>query len=144
MNQAEYRKSQDCLPGHCDKDDTVSADLTPLLGTWINTNEATRGITSAVLTRNCGHLTLRVFGAAEPQAQDWGEVRVNELFADGIRSYSAISFIARYDFGFLETELQANLSKGLLIMTSLNTFKDGSARSDYFSREYFYKEPASV
>jgi hypothetical protein len=117
-------------------------DVALLLGTWINTNAATAGIIKAVVMRDNCDLSLRVFGAGEPEPYDWGEVTIKAVFADAICSGSAISFTAEYDFGFLETELQTNLSKGLLIITSLNSFKDGSVRSDYFAREYFYKKTA--
>ena len=141
--QANYAKLQDRLPVDGIAGGSEPAELEPLLGTWKNTNKATGGITTAVLTRNDGHITLRVFGAGDPEPHDWGETKVNAFFADGIDSRRAISFTADYDFEFLQTELQTNLSKGLLIITSLNKFKDGGARSSYFSREYFYQEPES-
>ncbi|MEO8499066.1 MAG: hypothetical protein ABI614_28715, partial [Planctomycetota bacterium] len=77
------------------------------------------------------------------EPHDWGEVKVIAQFADGLSSRRAIAFTAEYEFGFLRTELQANIAKGLLIITSLNAFSDGSPRSNYFSREYFYKQPGS-
>jgi hypothetical protein len=54
-----------------------------------------------------------------------------------------MAFRATYDFGFLETRLEANLSLGLLVIANLNTFRDDSGRSNYFSREFFYKSDAS-
>ncbi len=142
MKPTNYAKLQDRPQPGSETGRSEPADAAPLLGTWINTNVATTGITKAVVTPVNGDLTLRVFGAGEPEQHDWGEAKVKTVFADSIGSERAISFTAEYDFGFLETELQTNLAKGLLIITSLNTFKDGSSRSDYFSREYFYKQPA--
>jgi hypothetical protein len=49
-------------------------------------------------------------------------------------------FLARYDFGFSELSLAANEAKDLLIIASFSTFRDGSARSSYFTREFFYRE----
>lgn len=143
MTKANFAKSQDQLSGQSHSDGSEPIDPTALLGTWINTNKATQGITMAVITRRDDDLHLRVFGAADPEPHDWGEVAVKALFSDGIVSGRVISFVAEYTFDFMETELQTNLSKGLLIVTSLNAFKDGSGRSDYFSREYFYKDPRS-
>ncbi|MEO8496297.1 MAG: hypothetical protein ABI614_14600, partial [Planctomycetota bacterium] len=97
----DYAKLQDRLPAPGDSDDGEPTDSTPLLGTWINTNEATRGITQAVLTRNDHDLSLRVFGAADPEPHDWGEVKVIAQFADGLGSRRAIAFTAEYEFGFL-------------------------------------------
>ena len=139
MNLTNYAKLQDRLRAGITSGRNEPADLTPLLGTWINTNVATAGITKAVVTSDQSELSLRVFGAGEPEP--WDAVKVKAVFADSIGSENVISFTAEYDFDFLETEIQANLAKGLLIITSLNTFKDGSSRSDYFSREYFFRKP---
>ena len=68
---------------------------------------------------------------------------VDDLFADELDSRTAISFTAEYDFDFQHTELQTNLNLGLMIVTSLNTFKDNIAKSNCFSREYFYQKPIS-
>jgi hypothetical protein len=48
-------------------------------------------------------------------------------------------FFAVYDFDFMRMFLAANMNKGLLIIASYNTFRDGSGRSNYFSREFFYR-----
>ena len=51
-------------------------------------------------------------------------------------------FLAVYDFDFMQMSLAANMNKGLLIIASYNTFRDGSGRSNYFSREFFYRAEA--
>ena len=48
--------------------------------------------------------------------------------------------MARYDFGFAEVTLAANENKGLIIIASYHRFRDGSARSNYFIREFFYRQ----
>lgn len=144
MKATNYAKLQDRPRSGSESGGSEPLDVRPLLGTWINTNTATAGIAKAVVAQENGDLHLRVFGAGELELYDWGAVPVKSVCAEGICSRRAISFTAEYDFGFLETELQTNLSKGLLIITTLNTFKDGSGRSNYFSREYFYLEPAAV
>ncbi len=118
----------------------VTLDTRALLGRWVNTHKSTQNITEVILMRRDKALYLRVVSVAEPR--DWGEIRVQNLFADAGQSHCAISFTARYDFDFLQTELQANVNSGLLIITSLNRFKDKRNKSDYFCREYFYREPA--
>lgn len=141
MEAKNYAKLQDrrcATRGGNHENDPV--DLDPLSGTWVNTNVQSTGITKAVVNQDGGELSLRVFGASDGEPCDWGEVDVTSTFAESINSGRAISFIASYDFGFLKTELQANIAKGLLIITSLNRFKDDSARSDFFAREFFYRE----
>ena len=141
MITTNYAKVQDRPQSLGKAGHSEPADIASLLGTWINTNAATTGISKVIVTHDGSELWLRVFGASETESCDWGEVKVKTLHSDSIESPNAIAFTAEYDFGFLETELQTNVSKGLLIIASLNTFKDGSARSNFFAREYFYKQP---
>jgi hypothetical protein len=50
-----------------------------------------------------------------------------------------MSFQAVYDFGFLESYLQANVKHGTLVIATCNRFRDGSGRSNYYTREFFYQ-----
>ena len=118
-------------------------DPAPLLGEWVNTNTATRGIEKVIINRTGDGVFIRVFGAWSPSSCDWGEARADVLYSTGVQSSDVMAFSAMYDFGFLETRLEANLSLGLLVIANLNTFKDGSDRSNYFSREFFYHSKAS-
>jgi hypothetical protein len=113
-------------------------DLRPLTGDWTNTNPASRGIVRLVVSENGGGLRVRVFGAGTPAPIDWGEVPASVLYADGLRSRKGHAFLASFDFGFAESHLQCNLSQGLLIVAAFNVFKDGSGRSNYFSREFYH------
>lgn len=115
-----------------------SLDLRPLTGIWTNTNPASRGIVRLEVTERDGGLRVRVFGAGSPAPTDWGEAPASVLYSDGLRSRKGHAFLASFDFGFLESHLQCNLSQGLLIVAAFNAFKDGSGRSNYFSREFYH------
>ena len=141
MNPLNYVKLQDRPRVELEPGPGEPDDESQLVGTWLNTNVASSGIVKAVVTRVDGGLTLRVFGAADPEPYDWGVVPIQTMFAESIESAGAIAFTANYDFGFMASELQSNLAQGLLIVTSLNTFKEGDCRSNYFAREYLYKKP---
>jgi hypothetical protein len=116
-------------------------DPTPLVGDWANTNPASRGIVRVVVEARQGALTVRAFGAGSPAPLDWGVVPVESVYADGIASARGHAWRAAWDFGYLETVLEANLSQGLLIVAALNRFKDGSGRSSYFAREFYFYRP---
>ncbi|HEY6252881.1 MAG TPA: hypothetical protein VI685_23225 [Candidatus Angelobacter sp.] len=109
----------------------------PLLGTWLNTNSATHGITKAVLAEKDGQVVLHIFADNDPELSDWGEA-VASVFAAGASSTEAMAFSAFYDFGFMETQLQGHVRQGVLIIAKFDRFKDNSARSNYFSKEFFY------
>ena len=114
-----------------------------LLGHWHNTNHRSRGIPEIALERRgdrgANALAVRVWGAGAQGLTDWGETP-GDLFTcveeDGVRSAAAL---ARYDFGFLECELQIRQNKGILAVTTFNSFRDGSGRSSYVTRELFYR-----
>jgi hypothetical protein len=113
----------------------------PLLGTWLNTNKATRGIARAVLAAKSNQVTLRIFAAGSPESIDWGETPAS-IFAADASSTEAMGFSAFYDFGFMETQLQGHIRQGVLIIAKFDRFKDKSGRSDYFSKEFFYRTEA--
>ena len=117
---------------------TGSIHSEPLLGTWLNTNTATRGITSAILSHHSGQITVRIVVAGDPRPSEWGETEVS-LFAADASSSEAMAFSAFYDFGFMETQLQAHVRQGVLIIAKFDRFKDSSGRSNYFSKEFFYR-----
>jgi hypothetical protein len=112
-------------------------NLTPMLGSWRNTYRGSTGIHRVILAREGGHYTLQGWGVGYDD--DWGKVPVLP-HANGVASYEPAGFLARYDFGFSELSLAANEAKGLLIIASFSTFRDGSGRSSYFTREFFYRE----
>jgi hypothetical protein len=107
-------------------------------GDWIGTNTSTRGIARISIRAEDRGLSVRAFGAGEHELNDWGTV-LAEVFAEGASATRVRAFRAFYDFGFLETWLQAKTEKGVLVIASFNRFKDQSGRSNYFSREFFYR-----
>ena len=88
------------------------------------------------MTKSGESYELNAYGAGAPR--DWGKVAVIP-HASGVDSHDPAGFLAVYDFDFMQMLLAANMNKGLLIIASYNTFRDGSRRSNYFSREFFYR-----
>ena len=110
-----------------------------LLGHWHNTHHGSRGIPEIALERRGDRVAVRVWRAGTQGLADWGETQ-GELFTcveeDGVRSAAAL---ARYDLGVMECELQIRQNKGILAVTTFNSFRDGSGRSSYVTRELFYR-----
>jgi len=120
----------------------------PLLGTWLNTNSATQGITRAVLFAKDGQFKLQILAAGHPGPCDFGETSASffdwgetsaSFFAVDASSTEAMAFSAFYDFGFMDTRLQGHVRQGVLIIAKFDRFKDTSGRSNYFSKEFFYR-----
>lgn len=110
----------------------------PLLGTWLNTNAATGGIAKTVLAAKANGIVLRVFAAGSQEIVDWGETPASIFGADALAT-EAMAFSAFYDFGFMETQLQGHVRQGVLIIAKFDRFKDDSGRSNYLSKEFFYR-----
>src|SRR5262245_18447987 len=113
----------------------VTVDPASIVGHWVNTNLSTPGIARVVVSRGDGGLSIRVSSASGHTPREWGDADVEVVYSNGIASSAATAFVARYDFGYLETRVEANLSLGLLVVATFNTFTDGSGRFNYFARE---------
>jgi hypothetical protein len=114
-------------------------DLSPALGTWFNCNLETGEILSLSLAESDGGLILQAFGADHPSPCDWGHTPAIP-HVSGLGSREVGGFTARYDFGFMETQIAANLKYGVLVIQSYNTFNDSSGRPAYFTREFFHQD----
>jgi hypothetical protein len=119
---------------------SAALDLAPVLGTWLNCDKGASGaILRMHLWQRDRALTIRVLGATGDEPYDWGEVTA-EAYANSVTGSEAWAFIARYDFGFMETSLYAYTKTGILVQTSYSVFRDGSGRANYWTREFFHRE----
>jgi hypothetical protein len=113
-------------------------DLGPLLGTWVVFESGTTGITRVEIEARDDVPTARVFGSAEKGEPEWGTSPA-PVFADDVAGDEAWAFRAAYDHGWQRVELFGYLNRGVLAVDAGTTFTDGSARSNYFTRELFYR-----
>ena len=118
--------------------------LESLLGTWTNTNSGNRGIAKLIVSEEQAGLYLRIFGYQNPYLIDWGKVPIETVYARDVNSAEPMAFEANYDLGFMDVQVQANFSLGLLVLACFNIFKDQSGRENYFSREFFCREKAGT
>lgn len=115
-----------------------TVDPAPMFGTWHNTDKNTAGIVRMILGESGGRFTVHAWAAGEPDLYDWGEIDAT-AHAANVTSSEGMAFSATYDFGFVETILAAYTKSGILVLDTFNTFKDGSGRSNYFTREFFHR-----
>jgi len=134
---ARLMRAEERLPEGATAPQRIS-DLSALLGTWFNTDKQTGGVIRMALAGTPGDFTVQAFGATSPEPVDWGTVPA-VVYAAGVASRAGMAFSATYDFGFLETFLAAYTKSGILVLDTFNVFKDGSGRSNYFSREFFHR-----
>lgn len=116
-----------------------TGDLSALAGVWVNSNPETTGVARMVITKSGPQLSLQVYAIGPEGLIDWGAVDI-DVFTATPSSRVAAGFTCLYDFGFVETCLQAMILKGLIVLAQIHRFKDGGDRVDYFVREYFALE----
>lgn len=139
MESVKYVKAEDRVEASGITRNGYALRLDSLSGIWLNTDSSTRGIVKVVTAASGSELTVRAFGAGDPDLIDWGEVEAEYIYANSLSSREAAGFTARYRFDFAEIQLQANWNQGLLVLASFTSFKDGSSRSNYFSRDFFHR-----
>jgi hypothetical protein len=136
METARYFRTGD--QAQADHGVNKSIDLSPFIGTWVNTKKNTTGFVKLVISESDGKLVLRAFGSASPELSDWGEVEAF-AFSDGVEANNGRAFSTLYNTGAMEVALQGNLNLGLLVLVSFNRFIDGSSRTNYINREFFHR-----
>ncbi len=137
MRVANLMRAEERLPERAAAPGGIS-DVSAMLGTWYATDKQTGGIVRMVLEGTPGDFTVHSFGAGSPEPHDWGTVPAVP-YAASVASSAGMAFSATYDFGFVETILAAYSKGGILVLDTFNVFKDGSGRSNYFSREFFHR-----
>ena len=119
-------------------DSTAAAlDTSSLLGDWRNTN-ANGTIMQIVVEDRRSRLSGQAGLPVLHVSCEWGEVEA-PVFAFEFDGKQAGAFYALYDRGGEELRVQANVKLGVLVVVTLFRFRDGSGRSNYFNREFFYR-----
>jgi hypothetical protein len=112
-------------------------DPTGLQGDWINTESSPRALARILIERRSDAIAMRALGVEgrDPEGMGWFESRA--LYASSSTGGDAVAFVAERDPDAMPVELHANLSKGLLIVSSFQTLllSDGPERR--FAREFF-------
>ncbi|HEU4386901.1 MAG TPA: hypothetical protein VFV34_03825 [Blastocatellia bacterium] len=116
----------------------IKLDPTPIVGTWLNADKATRGIVKVILTEKAGELFVHPFGACSPTPCDWKEVK-GAAFSDNVSNHLGLSFTAQFDFGFSSVSLNGELYDGALFLETFTIFKDNSGRFNYRNSEIMYR-----
>jgi ribosomal protein L31 len=108
------------------------------VGTWVNTNSSTRGITRVVVTSaGSGKLNVQVFGKCHPTDCDWGKTTL-VTYGSNVQDTNHRFATANYSKNFANTLLTVNLNSNQQIsLQSFTQFTDSSARQNYSNTETF-------
>jgi hypothetical protein len=135
MTQLQYaRRDEQLDPGQ----GPFEVDPSPLVGNWINTNSATTGIARVTISRGRDGVGISIWPADMPRADPRYRATADTLYSNGPGATAAMALSTSYEGESENTTFEANLSLGLLVVVTCHTFKNGDARSNYFSREFFH------
>jgi peroxiredoxin/outer membrane lipoprotein-sorting protein len=112
---------------------TIPANL--VVGSWVNQDSSTSGVTEIAIDNNEGHLRVHVWGKCEPRNCDWGITDVG--------SWNGLTRSV-FDMGFVTTTMEfIPLPDSKLLVVYKDEYKDKSGRSDQEHVEFFVREQPS-
>jgi hypothetical protein len=135
----EFKQSSHLDPALSDPA-TIVSNVEKLTGRWVNTNQETRGIAECVIERDGQALSVKIAGAGADGPIAWptaGAKVMANLEEEASQRTAALA--VSFDFGFMKSETYIRINKGVLVIVLFNSFLDDSGRSDYVTREFFYR-----
>lgn len=111
------------------------------IGTWVNKDANTRGVTRLVVTSAGGDkLNIQVFGKCHPTDCEWG---TKSLVTYGLNVQDSNHKYATtiYNQGFSNSILTLSHIDNSIMLQGYTQFLDNSGRQNYYSRDYFQRAP---
>ena len=117
---------------------TLQADK--LIGRWVNTNLETQGVAEIIIERAGESFFVGVLGVGEDGLIAWPRTEATALAnLEEEAGQRALALAVDFDFGFMRAETYLRVNKGVLVIVAYYIFLDGSRRSNYVNREFFYR-----
>jgi len=117
---------------------TLHADK--LIGRWLNTNPETQGVAEITIERAGESFFVGVLGVGEQGLIAWPRTKATALAnLEEEAGQRALALAVDFDFGFMRAETYLRVNKGVLVIVAYYIFLDGSRRSNYVNREFFYR-----
>jgi hypothetical protein len=117
---------------------TLNADK--LTGRWVNTSPDTGGVAEIVIEQDGDRFFVSVMGAGEGRPIAWPRTEATPLAnLEEEAGQKALALAVDFEFGFMRAETYLRVNKGVLVIVAYYIFLDGSPRSNYVNREFFYR-----
>lgn len=122
------------------KGSTVVLDTSDLVGTWVNVNPDTRGLTRLIIKPDKDTLLqVRAFASCSPDDCSWGK-ETAIAYGEDIDATSATGFSATFDGSPSNDLVLGWLRNGTLRVRVFSKFTDNSDRANNISFEKFQRE----
>jgi hypothetical protein len=113
-------------------------DPSSLQGDWINTETSPRALARILIERRSNDaIGMQAFGVRDKSHGGTPCFDSRALYASSPTGGDAVAFVAVHDADPMPLELHANLSKGLLIVSSFQTRLHSGYTERRFAREFF-------
>ena len=135
----DFKQSGHLNPALCDPATrTLSAGT--LTGRWVNTNRESQGIADCFIEQEGDQFRVRGVAVGADGPIVWPATEAG-VFAnlEEEAGQRALALAVSFDFGFWNAEAYLRVNKGVLVIVLFNTFQDNSGRSNYVTREFFYR-----
>ena len=134
----EFKQSGHLNPALSDPS-TRTLNAERLIGRWGNTNRETQGIAECVIERVGETFTVSIAGVGAEGPICWPTTEARALAnLEEEAGQRTFALAATFDFGFMTAETYIRVNKGVLVIVLFTSFRDGSKRSNYVNREFFY------
>ncbi len=117
------------------------ASMGQFVGTWVNVNSNTKGITKIVIQKIGNKMRIQTWGQCHPTDCNWGK-RLSIPYAKNVSQNlvnNTIALTAMYKPGFANKLLVIKRAGTRLHVQSFTQFTDNSGRSNY-SQVYRFKK----
>ena len=105
----------------------------------MNTNRDTRGIAECTIAREGNAIKVSIVGVGDEGPIAWPTINAHALAnLEEEAGQRTGALMATVEFGFMRAETHIRINKGVLVIVLFATFLDGSGRSNYLTREFFY------
>lgn len=105
-------------------------------GQWVSATGLAGGLGWLRTERSGENLMVSARGHDDAGPGTWGPARAH-VFTTAVRSARGNAFIAGFDRGPIETQIQTYPAVGTLVVHGFHRFKDSSRQAGYFTREFF-------
>lgn len=119
---------------------TMTLHADKLIGRWVNASSETQGVAEIVIEHEGDHFFVSVMGVGEGDPISWPRTEATRLAnLEEEAGQRALALAVNFEFEFMRAETYLRVNKGVLVIVAYYTFLDGSARSNYVNREFFYR-----
>jgi hypothetical protein len=109
-----------------------------MVGTWLNADRNTRGITRIIITESGNQYEIQAFGSCTPTDCDWGK-SVLITYGNDVTDATHNSGTAQYNPNFAQTTLTLKQSGSQITLDGFTRFTDSSGRQNYHTRHTMRK-----